>query len=259
MLDQLAADLKDGRWRPLPARRVLIPKPGREELRPLSIPTVRDRVVQAATKIVLEPIFEADFLPCSFGFRPKRAAHDALQVLTDQAWRGRRWTVETDVANCFEAIPHSRLMPAVEERISDRRILKLCADVARRGDGGGGAPPQPGRYSAGRCCLARPLQRLPAPALKGRPNSKRHNARIARGVRRYWRTRYEDLRPPLPPGAPSSMLAKLRELEDAGRRGDLEEASTSSRSHSLRAPRARASVLVAGEAGSRLGSPIEDR
>jgi RNA-directed DNA polymerase len=68
LLDELAADLRNGRWRPLPARRVFIPKPGREELRPLSIPAVRDRVVQAATKIVIEPIFEADFLPCSFGF-----------------------------------------------------------------------------------------------------------------------------------------------------------------------------------------------
>src|SRR3984957_5005718 len=65
LLDELTTDLKDGRWRPLPARRVFIPKPGREELRPLSIPAVRDRVVQAAVKIVIEPIFEADFLPCS--------------------------------------------------------------------------------------------------------------------------------------------------------------------------------------------------
>jgi RNA-directed DNA polymerase len=69
LLDELAADLRNGRWRPLPARRVFIPKPGREELRPLSIPSVRDRVVQAAAKIVIEPIFEADFMPCSFGFR----------------------------------------------------------------------------------------------------------------------------------------------------------------------------------------------
>jgi RNA-directed DNA polymerase len=79
LLDELAADLKDGRSRPLPARRVFIPKPGREELRPLSIPAVRDRVVQAATKIVVEPIFEAGMLECSFGFRPARSAHDALQ------------------------------------------------------------------------------------------------------------------------------------------------------------------------------------
>ena len=80
LLDELAADLKDGRWRPLPTRRVCIPKPGRSgERRPLSIPTVRDRVVQAAVKIVIEPIFEADMLECSFGFRPERSAHDALR------------------------------------------------------------------------------------------------------------------------------------------------------------------------------------
>ena len=79
LLDGLVADLKDGSYRTLPARRVFIPKPGRpDEQRPLSIPAVRDRVVQAAMKTVIEPIFEADFLPCSFGFRPKRAQHDAL-------------------------------------------------------------------------------------------------------------------------------------------------------------------------------------
>ena len=82
-------DLKDGRWRPLPARRVFIPKPGTAEQRPLSIPAVRDRIVQAALKIVLEPIFEADFLPCCFGFRPKRSAHDALQVSIDESWQGQ--------------------------------------------------------------------------------------------------------------------------------------------------------------------------
>jgi RNA-directed DNA polymerase len=133
LLDELAADLKDGRWRPLPARRVFIAKPGREELRPLSIPTVRDRVVQAATKIVIEPIFEADFLPCSFGFRPKRSQHDALQVLIDESWKGRRWVAESDVANCFEAIPHSGLMSAIEERISDRLVLKLLRAMLRAG------------------------------------------------------------------------------------------------------------------------------
>jgi RNA-directed DNA polymerase len=86
LLVELTADLKDGRWRPLPARRVFIPKPGREELRPLSIPAVRDRVVQAAVKVVIEPIFEADMLECSFGFRPGRLAHDALQVVVDESW-----------------------------------------------------------------------------------------------------------------------------------------------------------------------------
>src|SRR6266508_3063831 len=133
LLDELAADLGEERWRPLPARRVFIEKPGREELRPLSIPAVRDRVVQAAAKIVIEPIFEADFLECSFGFRPKRSAHDALQVLIDESWRHRRWVVETDIADCFEAIPHDRLMAAIEERIVDRKLLKLLRALLRAG------------------------------------------------------------------------------------------------------------------------------
>jgi RNA-directed DNA polymerase len=133
LLDELAAELREGRWRPLPARRVFIEKPGREELRPLSIPAVRDRVVGAAVKLVIEPVFEADFLPCSFGFRPKRSAHDALQVLIDQSWRGRRWVLETDIANCFEAIPHSGLMSAIEERVSDRHLLKLLRAMLRAG------------------------------------------------------------------------------------------------------------------------------
>jgi RNA-directed DNA polymerase len=79
LLDELASELGERRYRPLPARRVLIPKPGTAEKRPLSIPPVRDRIVQAVLKIVLEPVFEADFLPCSFGFRPRLSAHDALQ------------------------------------------------------------------------------------------------------------------------------------------------------------------------------------
>jgi group II intron reverse transcriptase/maturase len=133
LLDELAADLKVGAWRPLPARRVFIPKPGSREQRPLSIPTVRDRIVQAAVKIVLEPIFEADMLNCSFGFRPRRAAHDALQVLIDESWRGRRWVVETDIANCFEAIPHQKLMQAVQERVCDQAVLRLLRAMLRAG------------------------------------------------------------------------------------------------------------------------------
>jgi RNA-directed DNA polymerase len=133
LLDQLAESLKDGSYRPLPTRRVLIPKPGSREQRPLSIPAVADRIVQAAAKLVLEPVFEADFLPCSWGFRPRRSAHDALQVLIDQAWQGRRWVVETDVASCFESIPQDRLMQAVEERISDRNLLKLVRAMLRAG------------------------------------------------------------------------------------------------------------------------------
>jgi len=142
LLGELAADLKNGSYCPLPARRVFIPKPGRAERRPLSIPAVRDRVVQTAAKIVLEPVFEADFLPCSFGFRPKRAAHDALQVLLDEAFRGRAWVVETDIANCFSAIPHDRLMLAAEERVCDRNVLKLLRAMLRAGSW------RTGRYGA---------------------------------------------------------------------------------------------------------------
>ena len=139
LLGELAAELKEGRYRPLPARRVFIPKPGTTEQRPLSIPAVRDRVVQAAVKIVLEPVFEADFLPCSFGFRPGRSAHDALQVLIDESWRGRRWVVETDIANCFSAIPHDQLMQAIEERVCDRAVLALIRTLLRAGVMEGGS------------------------------------------------------------------------------------------------------------------------
>src|SRR3954464_2060327 len=134
LLDELAADLKDGSFRPLATRRVFIPKRGRpHEHRPLSIPTVRDRVAQAALKTVIEPIFEADMLECSFGFRPRRSAHDALQVLIDETWDGRRWVAESDVADWFGAIPHDRLMSAIEERISDRHVLKLLRAMLRAG------------------------------------------------------------------------------------------------------------------------------
>jgi RNA-directed DNA polymerase len=133
LLDELEAELRAQTFRPIPARRVFIPKPGTTERRPLSIPAIRDRVVQAAVKIVLEPVFEADFLPCSFGFRPKRAAHDGLQVLVNESFAGARWVVETDVADCFGAIPHSGLMSAVEERISDRRLLSLLRAFLRAG------------------------------------------------------------------------------------------------------------------------------
>ena len=133
LLDELAAELRAGSYRPLPARRVFIPKPGSGEQRPLSIPAVRDRIVQAALKTVIEPIFEADLLECSFGFRPRRSTHDALQVLVDEAWQGRRWVVESDIADCFEAIPHDRLMAAVEERIVDRHLLKLLRALLRAG------------------------------------------------------------------------------------------------------------------------------
>jgi RNA-directed DNA polymerase len=133
LLGELSCELREGRYRPLSARRVLIPKPGTGEMRPLSIPAVRDRIVQAALKIVFEPVFEADFLPCSFGFRPGLSAHDALQVPVEGVARGRRWVVETDIASCFSAIPHGQLMEAVEERVCDQPVLKLLRAMLRAG------------------------------------------------------------------------------------------------------------------------------
>ena len=134
LLGELASELREGRYRPLPARRVLISlSRATAEQRPLSIPPVRDRIVQAAVKIVLEPVFEADFLPCSFGFRPERSQQDALQVLIEECARGRRWVVETDIASCFSAIPHQKLMQAVEERVCDQPVLKLLRAMLRAG------------------------------------------------------------------------------------------------------------------------------
>ncbi|SON63959.1 Group II intron-encoded protein LtrA [Mycobacterium simulans] len=133
LLDELSGELREGSYRLLPARRVYIPKPETTEKRPLSIPAVRDRIVQAALKIVLEPIFEADFAPCSFGFRPKRGQHDALQVLVDESFRGRRWVVETDIADCFSAIGHDRLMQAIQERVCDQSVLKVLRAMLRAG------------------------------------------------------------------------------------------------------------------------------
>lgn len=137
-LAEIETELRERRYRPLPARQVLIPKRGQPsrgvtQWRPLAIAAVRDRVVQAALKIVFEPVFDADMLPCSFGFRPKRSVHDALQVLVEESWRGRVWVVETDIANCFEAIPKDRLMQAVEERVCDQSVLKLLRVVLNAG------------------------------------------------------------------------------------------------------------------------------
>src|SRR5579859_4917326 len=131
----LRADLRARSFRPLPVRERMIPKPGTSKRRRLGISTVRDRVVQAALKLVLEPIFEADFLPCSYGFRPNRRAHDAVAEVRYFASRSRdyEWVVEGDIKACFDEISHAALMARVRARVGDKRVLALVKAFLKAG------------------------------------------------------------------------------------------------------------------------------
>ena len=132
-LGRIRDSLKSGEFTPVEVRQVMIPKGDTGKFRKLGIPTVADRVVQASLKAVLEPIFEADFKPCSYGFRPNRRAHDAIAEIHHFGTRGYQWVLEADIKACFDEISHTALMDRLRVRIKDKRVCALVKAFLKSG------------------------------------------------------------------------------------------------------------------------------
>jgi len=132
-LARLGEELRQGKYRPHPVRRCYIPKLGSREKRPLGIPVVRDRVVQAALRKVIEPIFEREFAEHSYGFRPGRGCREALERVEELLRSGYTWVVDADLKSYFDTIPHDRLMARVRERIADGPVLRLIEAFLKQG------------------------------------------------------------------------------------------------------------------------------
>jgi RNA-directed DNA polymerase len=130
---KLEQELREAQYRPKPVKRVWIPKSGSKEQRPLGVPTLRDRIVQGALLHVIEPIFERDFAPQSYGFRPGKGCKDALRRVNELLKAGNNWVVDADLKSYFDTIPQERLMERIREKIADGRVLKLLETMLQAG------------------------------------------------------------------------------------------------------------------------------